>query len=159
RRLRIHGGFVNVANWAFRDASRNVEFGLHVYSAPATINFYHLSRLFNAGTLIDSFSHSGLGPPPAQRYGESWDLRPHKSRIVRVDDGVLRTWQLLTSDTSDTSDTQEPPGTARLLYPLTQEEQSAIEKMAGWKRRLNALNPEISRGYDESGARRAGLIY
>ena len=48
---------------------------------------------------IRSLVHDGTGPEPGLKDPDgSWDLRPHRSRIVDVDDDVLRTWHDVLED-------------------------------------------------------------
>ncbi|GIJ27421.1 restriction endonuclease subunit M [Micromonospora qiuiae] len=153
RHLRVHAGFVNGANWAFADANRNIEFGVHVYGSPGAINFSHLSRLYAASPLAESLEHPGDGPLPSQRYRGSWDNRPHRARVVQVDQATLTTWQRLRGNQDENSSSSAP-----LLQPITVAEERAITALASVKRRLSIDNPHISRGYDEANAKRDGLI-
>ncbi|WP_409074487.1 DNA methyltransferase family protein [Micromonospora chalcea] len=153
RHLRVHAGFVNGANWAFADANRNVEFGLHVYGRQGHIGFSHLSRLYGASVLVESLEHSGNGPVPSQRYGGTWDNRPHRSRVVHVDKKVLDIWHRLRGGSADDSPHQAP-----LLQPITTEEERAISALSLVEQRMSRSDYYISRGYDEAGAKKAGLI-
>ena len=71
---------------------------------------------------------------------------------VRVDRETLALWQRLTGDDD------VPIDQARLLSPVSTEEQDAIRALANYPTRLGEFNPQISRGYDESPAKKAGLI-
>ncbi|MEW2384314.1 class I SAM-dependent DNA methyltransferase [Micromonospora sp. NPDC047707] len=152
RHLRVHGNFVNVANWAFDDASRNVEFGVHIYGRPHDINFRHLSRLYGAKVLLDSLEHDGVGTVPGQRYNGSWDVRPHQARVITVDRETLALWQRLRGDAEQAA-TQ-----AALLHPVTVQEERAIGALAAVERRLGDQMLWISRGYDEANGKKDGLI-
>ncbi|OHV62896.1 hypothetical protein [Pseudofrankia sp. BMG5.36] len=151
RRLRIHGHFVNTANWAF-EANRSIEFGLHVYGPPRGISFLHASRLFGAATLVKSLEHDGEGPLPSQRHNGSWDLRPHRARLVEVDVDRLAEWRRLLYLED------EPIETTPLLYPISDGEQAAISALARYKIRTRSYNPEVDGGYNETTARKNGLI-
>ncbi|MET8832916.1 class I SAM-dependent DNA methyltransferase [Micromonospora sp. NPDC004540] len=153
RHLRVHAGFVNGANWAFADANRNVEFGLHIYGRQGPIGFSHLSRLYGASVLPESLEHSGSGPVPSQRYGGTWDNRPHRCRVVHVDESVLEIWHRLRGGGADDSPCQAP-----LLQPITTEEERAISALSLVEQRMSRDDYYISRGYDEAGAKKAGLI-
>ncbi|QGN48609.1 class I SAM-dependent DNA methyltransferase [Micromonospora sp. WMMC415] len=154
RHLRVHAGFVNGANWAFADANRNVEFGLHIYGEQKPIGFSHLSRLYTASVLVESLEHSGDGPMPSQRYRGSWDNRPHRARVVHVDEETLRVWQRLRG-----TGTNEPPCRAPLLQPITVAEERAITALSLVNQRMGDDSYFISRGYDEANAKKEGLIY
>ncbi|MEU1801395.1 class I SAM-dependent DNA methyltransferase [Streptomyces sp. NPDC019937] len=151
RHLRIHAHFVNSANWAFEDLSRAQEFGMHVYGTPQDPYFLHLSQLRDAEVLPDSLIHNGQGPTPGIKHNGSWDIRPHRDRVVRVDSALLASWHALTGSAGGA--TQTP-----LLYPVLVSEQGAIEALAAYHSSLADYGPLITRGYDEAGAKKDGLI-
>nr|MDT0663342.1 class I SAM-dependent DNA methyltransferase [Micromonospora sp. DSM 115978] len=153
RHLRLHAGFVNGANWAFADANRNIEFGLHIYGRQQEIRFGHLSRLYSASVVADSLVHSGDGPVPHQRYRGSWDNRPHLARVVQVDTQTLSVWHRLRG-----GEAAVRPERAPLLQPITSAEERAIAALASVQRRMSVVGPRISRGYDEANAKKGGLI-
>ncbi|KUL36436.1 hypothetical protein ADL22_24400 [Streptomyces sp. NRRL F-4489] len=151
-RLRLHAGFVNVGNWAF-EASRNTEFGVHIYGAPQQeIGFDNLSRLYGVEPVLASLTHDGEGDVPGMKYGGGWDLRPHSARVIRVNQGVLTEWQGLTGDVKD-SVRQAPP----LLQPMTTEEQGAISALSKVPSRIGRKS-RISTGYHEKMAKEDGFI-
>ncbi|MGW4786735.1 hypothetical protein [Streptomyces sp. NPDC004230] len=154
RRLRIHGDFVNSGQRFFpRPVGDTAHFGVHIYGKPGEIGFDHLSWLVSADALRYSAQHDGSGEVPGIRYrnGE-FDERPHKARVVRVDGLQLSVWQRLLDEAD------QPVEQARLLFPVSTAEASAIEALADYPVRLGPLSPQISRGYDESGAKKANLI-
>ncbi|MEU5942258.1 class I SAM-dependent DNA methyltransferase [Micromonospora sp. NPDC047548] len=151
-RLRVHGSFVNGANWAFIDAVRSLEFGVHIYGARQGIHFKHLSRLYSASTLPASISHDGNGEPPRLKYRGKWDTRPHRSRVLDIDPELLSEWRLLKGEVDASIDQ------VQILYPITTHEAGAVSALAKFDYRLGSNSLRISRGYDESTARREGLI-
>ncbi|MBP1783322.1 hypothetical protein J3R08_003172 [Micromonospora sp. HB375] len=153
RHLRVHAGFVNAANWAFADATRSTEFGLHIYGEPGPIKFRHLSRLYAASVLPMSLDHSGDGPVPGQRHQGAWDNRPHRSRVIEVDETTLAVWQRLRG-----SQGTDPVTQTALLQPVTVEEERAISALSSSGRRISESAPHISRGFDEANAKKDGLI-
>ncbi|QCB25040.1 class I SAM-dependent DNA methyltransferase [Streptomyces sp. SS52] len=150
RHLRIHAHFVNSANWAFEDLNRSAEFGMHIYGVPHDPDFLHLSELRDAEVLPDSLTHDGRGLAPGIKHNGSWDIRPHRERVVHVDSELLASWQALTGS----SDGAEQ---APLLYPVLIGEQGAVEALAAYGQSLADCNPLITRGFDETGAKRDGL--
>ncbi|MFF4690498.1 hypothetical protein [Streptomyces sp. NPDC001307] len=154
KRLRIHGDFFN-AGWRFfpKPVGHTTHFGVHVYGHPKEIGFSHLSWLVAADTLRFSGQQDGSGEAPGIRYrnGEL-DERPHRSRVVRVDTELLAVWQRLLSEEG------EPVEQARLLFPVSTAEASAIAALADYPLRLGSLSPQISDGYHESGAKKDNLI-
>ncbi|MFH8473693.1 hypothetical protein [Streptomyces sp. NPDC018000] len=153
KRLRVHGDFVNAGNRFFPPpVGRSSHFGVHVYGPEGEIGFNHLSWLFSVDALRLSAQHDGSGPDPGVRYGDTWDERPHKKRVIRVDRATLEQWQRLTGDEG------QPAEQGRLLSPVSMAEGKAIKALADYPLRLGALNPQIARGFDESGAKKDGLI-
>ncbi|WP_327332214.1 class I SAM-dependent DNA methyltransferase [Streptomyces anulatus] len=151
RHLRVHGHFVNSANWAFEDLGRTQEFGTHIYSVSREPDFLHVSELRAAEVLPESLVHSGQGEAPSIRYGDIWDVRPHLERVVHVDTALLTIWQTLTGSSGPATD-------APLLYPLLRGEQTAIEALAAHDTTLASYQPMITSGYHEAGAKKDGLI-
>ncbi|MFV2116921.1 hypothetical protein ACE14D_00035 [Streptomyces sp. Act-28] len=153
KRLRVHGDFVNAGNRFFPPpVGRSSHFGVHIYGPEGEIGFDHLSWLFSVDALRLSAQHDGSGPDPGVRYGDTWDERPHKKRIIRVDRATLQQWQRLTGDEG------QPVEQGRLLSPVSVAEGKAIKALADYPLRLGALDPQITRGFDESGAKKEGLI-
>ncbi|MCX5555297.1 hypothetical protein [Streptomyces sp. NBC_00038] len=154
RRLRIHGDFVNSGQRFFpRPVGDTAHFGVHVYGRPTEIGFDHLSWLVSVDSLRHSAQHDGSGEVPGVRYrnGE-FDERPHQARVVRVDTHLLSVWQRLLDEAD------RPVEQARLLFPVSTAEASAIEALADYPLRLGPLLPQITRGYEESGAKQDNLI-
>ncbi|WP_409472735.1 hypothetical protein [Streptomyces sp. HC307] len=151
RHLRVHAHFVNSANWAFEDLNRSAEFGMHIYGSPQEPDFLHLSELRGADVLPDSLAHDGQGATPGIKHNGSWDIRPHRDRVVHVNTALLTSWQALRGSTGEV--TQTP-----LLYPVLIGEQGAIEALAAYGSSLADYRPMITRGYDEANAKKDGLI-
>ncbi|MCF3178809.1 hypothetical protein IPZ70_02425 [Streptomyces polychromogenes] len=153
-RLRIHGDFFNPGHRFFqKPVGESSHFGVHVYGRTQEIGFDHLSWLVATDALRLSSQHDGSGDGPGIRYrGGAYDERPHRARVVRVDTHLLSIWQRLL-DEGDQRVAQ-----ARLLFPVSVAEASAIEALADYPLRLGALSPRISSGYHESGAKNDKLI-
>ncbi|MFE2558353.1 class I SAM-dependent DNA methyltransferase [Streptomyces sp. NPDC059352] len=149
--LRVHASFINAANWAFEDLSRNQEFGLHIYGPPRSIHFAHLSELYGAQVLPESLIHEGAGESPGIKYRGSWDTRPHRDRVVIVDTELLAIWRRLSGEDCLIDETP-------LLYPVLGTEQGAIESLSQFSERLGSFSPKISSGYHEASGKRDGLI-
>ncbi|MFF9784404.1 hypothetical protein [Streptomyces nigrescens] len=153
RRLRIHGDFVNAGQRFFPlPVGHSTHFGVNVYGHPQEIDFDHLSWLVSADALRLSANHDGSGEAPGIRYqnGE-FDERPHRTRVVHVNRELLTVWKRLFGDTG-------PVDEARLLFPVSTAEVTAIEALANYPLRLSAFKPQITPGYHESGAKKDRLI-
>ncbi|TQL19670.1 class I SAM-dependent DNA methyltransferase [Streptomyces sp. SLBN-134] len=151
RHLRIHAHFVNSAQWAFADLDWAQQFGMHIYGTSQEPDFLHLSELRDADVLPASLAHDGRGLAPGIRNNGSWDIRPHRDRVVRVNTELLVNWQALTG--SPGSATETP-----LLYPVLRSEQGAISAIAAYPMSLADYRPLITTGYDEGAAKKDGLI-
>ncbi|MFI1069888.1 class I SAM-dependent DNA methyltransferase [Streptomyces puniciscabiei] len=151
RHLRVHAHFVNSANWAFEDLDRGWEFGVHIYGTSQEPDFLHISELRDAEVLPDSLAHDGRGTAPGIKHNGSWDIRPHRERVVHVNAALLASWHALTGSTGGAAQTP-------LLYPVLVGEQGAIEALAAYGRSLADFQPMISGGYNETNARKDGLI-
>ncbi|WP_406156396.1 class I SAM-dependent DNA methyltransferase [Streptomyces canus] len=151
RHLRVHAHFVNSANWAFDDLDRAWPFGIHIYGISQEPDFLHVSELRDAGVLQDSLVHDGRGATPGIKHNGSWDIRPHRERVVHVDASLLASWQALTGSTGGAAQ-------APLLYPVLVGEQGAIEALAAYPSVLADYGPMISSGYHEASAKKDGLI-
>ncbi|MFF3248825.1 hypothetical protein ACFYWY_35025 [Streptomyces sp. NPDC002870] len=155
RRLRIHGDFVNSGQRFFPEpVGHATHFGVHIYGSPKEIGFDHLSWLVSADALRFSADHDGTGDVPGVRYRNAdFDERPHRARVVRVNPERLKVWQRLLDDEG-----KQPIEQARLLFPVSTGEASAIVALADYPVRLGSFGPQISPGYHESGAKKDNLI-
>ncbi|MER5556202.1 class I SAM-dependent DNA methyltransferase [Streptomyces sp. NPDC002793] len=151
RHLRIHAHFVNSANWAFEDLDRAQQFGMHIYGAPREPSFLHVSELRDAQVLPDSLAHDGQGSTPGIKHNGSWDIRPHRERVVHVNTALLASWQALTGSVGGAAQTP-------LLHPVLVGEQGAIEALAAYGTSLGDYQPMLSSGYHETNAKKDGLI-
>ncbi|MGA5095950.1 class I SAM-dependent DNA methyltransferase [Streptomyces lavendulocolor] len=151
RHLRVHAHFVNSSNWAFEDLNRSQEFAMHIYGTAREPDFLHLSELRGADVLPASLTHDGRDGAPGIKHNGSWDVRPHRERIVHVNTDLLASWQSLTGATGGASQ-------APLLYPVLRGEQGAIEALASYRMHLSDFPSLISSGYHEAGAKKEGII-
>ncbi|MEV0975940.1 hypothetical protein [Streptomyces sp. NPDC049915] len=150
RRLRMHGDFVNAGNRFFPPpVGRSSHFGVHIYGTCGEIDFQHLSWLFSVDAFRLSAAHDGNGDVPGVKFDGDWDERPHSKRVVRVTTATLARWQKLSGEQD------VPVERARLLTPVSTAEDPAIDALAGYPLRLGALSPQITRGFDESGAKKS----
>lgn len=152
RRLRRHWQFAN-GLLLFDDIHDMNQFGIHIYGAPEEPLFLNAARLQHPATLDGSFVHDGTGPLPGIQYPEGgWDLRPHRERIVTVNLELLGDFARLFDDAGT------PPGQARLIRPVTQEELKAISVMADQTVRLADHTHFWTSGWHESTAKSDGYI-
>ncbi|MFI7347777.1 class I SAM-dependent DNA methyltransferase [Streptomyces sp. NPDC049936] len=151
--LRAHASFVNGGNWAFpRPVGDTTVFGVHIYGRPTDINFTHVSRLYSPTTLTMSLTHNGEGEAPGIRHEKKWDIRPHRERLIQVNETLLTEWRRLDGGT------ETPIDQTVLLYPILAAEQGAISAISNTDTRLGQLSPKMSAGYHEKMAKENGFI-
>lgn len=152
-RLRLHGSFINGANWAFpRPLGISLEFGMHIYGPPhSNVRFLQASLLYGASVFTESLVDDGSGCLPRVKYQRHWDLRPHRARIISVDEELLALWRELLDRRDESLD--ETP----LVHAVTMAELNAMAKLARYGSRVGD-SARISRGYDETNAKKAGFI-
>ncbi|MET7663199.1 hypothetical protein ABZS99_30820 [Streptomyces sp. NPDC005463] len=154
RRLRVHGDFFNPGHRFFpKPVGESTHFGVHVYASAGKIDFAHLSWLVSVDALRLSSQHDGSGDGPGIRYqGGAYDERPHLGRVIQVNTETLSVWRRLLGEE------HVPVEQARLLFPVSTEETSAISALAEFPVRLGNLGPQISGGYNETNAKKDNLI-
>ncbi|PJI52718.1 restriction endonuclease subunit M, partial [Methylobacterium radiotolerans] len=106
------GSFIN--ELSLFEIHHLVSYGVHVYGprreAPS---FKMAASLYHPDTVARSLVHDGSGEVPGLKDDEgNWDQRPHRERIIDVDETVLAVW----------ADILDEPGAspiqARMVYPV-----------------------------------------
>ncbi|MEV4874751.1 Eco57I restriction-modification methylase domain-containing protein [Streptomyces cyaneofuscatus] len=151
--LRLHADFVNELYLFAKPVDHSTHFSLNIYGRARETNFQHLSWLVHPLVLSESLRHDGIGDSPGIKYNGTWDMRPHKKRVVSIETATLAEWQKLAGDEDLPS-----PSDAKLLFPVTDSEESAISALARWPHRLAAAHPRISSGFNEKTDRVAGYF-
>lgn len=151
KRLRFHAHFINKRD-IFPDIDRNAQFGIHIYGTPNPINFSHMSWLYEPQTIPDSLAHNDTGALPGVKNLGDWDLRPHKARIIRVNQKQLSEWNAFLGEVDSNKDQ------AALLYPVTRSEQAAVTALSRSGKRMASYNPRFSAGYHEKTGKDDGYI-
>ncbi|WP_329054186.1 class I SAM-dependent DNA methyltransferase [Streptomyces violaceus] len=153
RHLRLHADFVNELYLFAKPVDHSTHFSVNVYGRVQEIRFQHLSWLVHPLVLSRSLRGECVGENPGVKHEGTWDLRPHQERVVTVDRSTLAQWQKLAGE-----ENPPPADEAKLLFPVTVSEESAISALANWAHRLGGLKPRISRGFDEKNDRTAGYF-
>ncbi|MFD6949108.1 restriction endonuclease [Nocardiopsis sp. TSRI0078] len=149
RRMKFHLHFSNERR-LFSDVHNQTYFSVNIYAHSADPKFVSASFLYGAETFLGSLGHDGAGDIPGVKHDGTWDVRPHRERLVHVDKSVLLRWGKLTG--------QEDLLSVPLLYPVSNAEAGAIDAFSRSVVRLGGDGPLISSGYHEMGAKRDGLI-
>lgn len=141
-RLRRHWQFVN--ELALYEIHNLVTFGVQVYGADREPSFLSATSIYHPDTIDKSLVHDGGGAEPGLKDPDGkWDLRPHRGRIIEVDDDVLKSWK-------DVLEAPEVPvRQSRMVYTVNRSAASALEKLATAPR-IGSLNPQFSQGWNET---------
>lgn len=141
-RLRRHWQFVN--ELTLYEIDHHVSFGVHVYGYSREPRFISAASLYHPDTVDRSLVHDGSGAEPGLKDPEGkWDLRPHRGRIIDVDDHILKSWK-------DVLEAPEVPvRQSRMVYTVNRSAASALEKLA-IAPRIGSLNPQFSQGWNET---------
>ncbi|WP_217142425.1 class I SAM-dependent DNA methyltransferase [Streptomyces sp. AC627_RSS907] len=152
RHLRFHAHFWNQLR-IFPDVKETRQFSVNVYGTQQEIHFTHVSWLFTPETLLASMRHDSQGRSPGMKDNGAFDVRPHKARLLHVDNNRLAEWHAL-SGHRDAPEAQTP-----LLYPVTLEEEGAIQALATFPVKLGHWSPRITVGMHENLATRKLGLY
>lgn len=152
QRLRRHWQFKNNA-YIFSEISDKRDFGVHIYGANhQEVGFLQAGWIYHPAVLERSLDHDGSGQAPGVRDDDdNWDMRPHKERIVRVDESILANWAALIDEPGT------PPNEARMLYPVNRASADVLDKIAAAPR-LGDINFEWTRGWEEDRDRKLGFF-
>lgn len=151
RRLRRHWQFIN--ELTLFDVHDLVKYGIHVYSSRREQpSFLSASALYHPRTVIDSLEHDGSGNLPGFKDdNDKWDLRPHRDRIITVNEDTLKVWNSII----------EEPGTplleTRTVYSVNSEAAGVLAKLAAAPR-IKSLGLQYSGGWNETTDKKAGYF-
>lgn len=151
RRLRRHWHFKN--ELVLFEIHHNKHYGVHVYGAPLLQPQFRMATwLYHPTTVERSLTHDGSGVEPGLKDSDGeWDLRPHKNRILTVDEGMLRTWHgLMESD-------DVPLLQSRMIYTVNRGTADVLKVLAP-RPRVRSLGMQFSSGWHEKGGRKAGYF-
>jgi hypothetical protein len=152
-RLRRHFQFVN-ERFLFEEINNKEVFGVHIYGSEQPPSFLQLSHLFHPEMVDSSLEHDGTGELPTIQYPwGGWDMRPHRARVIRINEGVLASWARLFDEPST------PAGESRLLRPITQADLATLEVLGNQPSRLADYEYSWSSGFHEKSSRERGVIH
>ncbi|MCF6376422.1 class I SAM-dependent DNA methyltransferase [Nocardioides KLBMP 9356] len=151
RRLRRHWQFIN--ELVLFEIHHLVVYGVHVYGLERDApEFLMASSLYHPDTVERSLQHGGEGTEPGLKDMEGkWDVRPHRSRILRVDKETLATWHTLVEPED------VPVLHSRMVYSVNSSSAETLRVIARAPR-LRGLDLSFSPGLIETQARKDGLI-
>lgn len=151
RRLRRHWQFIN--ELVLFDVHDLVKYGIHVYSSrQEEPSFLSASALYHPRTVIDSLEHDGSGKLPGFKDdNDKWDLRPHRDRIITVDEDTLKVWNSIIEE-PDT-----PLLETRTVYSVNSEAAAVLARLAEAPR-IKDLGLQFSSGWHETADKKAGYF-
>lgn len=151
RRLRRHWQFSN--ELGLFDIGILIRYGIHVYGERREKpSFLSAAALYHPKTVVDSFLHNGSGDLPGFKdENYNWDVRPHRDRIITVDENMLEVWNSII----------EEPGTplieTRTVYSVNSEAAKVLEKLAVAPR-IKTLGLQFSEGWNETTDKKNGYF-
>ncbi|WP_019030804.1 Eco57I restriction-modification methylase domain-containing protein [Salinispora arenicola] len=150
-RLRRHFQFGNNL-LLFEEVDNNKIFGICIYGAARPIRFLQLARLVHPSIADGSFDREDTGETPGIQYASGgWDVRPDSRRVITVTLETLSDWARLVDEPNT------PPDEARILRPLTVDDNAAARTIINSRSRLGEFNFFWTPGLHERGAQEAGL--
>jgi hypothetical protein len=150
RRLRRHWQFIN--ELSLFEVHNLVSYGVHIYGDDRSPSFIQATSLYHPSTIEGSLRHDGSGIEPGLKDDDGrWDLRPHASRIQRVDEATLSTWHEVMEDAT------VPAAQARMVYTVNRASAAVLAKLAAAPR-IGSLGLQFSAGWHEKNDRTKGYF-
>lgn len=151
RHYREHFHFINELQ-LFGEISHTREYGVHVYGRDrGAVDFRQAAFLYHPYVVDRSVGHDGTGELPGRKLPtKEWDVRPHRERLVAVNDEVLTAWAALLA--------YPDAGSSPVVRSVTSAEAAAAEAIARYPHRLGGMSYHWTRGFDEYRAPKIGLL-
>jgi hypothetical protein len=156
-RLQYHFQYINELQ-LFSEVHHLVQFSTNVYSGKKEdIHFLSISNLFHPTTIDGCFVHDGSGFAGGIKVKNEhtekfeWNVKPHKDRLVSINQEVLKTLAL----TFETSNDWE---TSKLVSIHTSSILSILKKFSEFKSVIKDFESKISVCWDETNDVNAGII-
>ena len=130
-RLRRHWQFINELD--LFEIQNQSQYGVHVYGSRRQVGFLMAASLYHPDTVERSLAHDGSGEEPGLKDPDgNWDLRPHRNRIIKVDDDTL-------ADLARSARERECPSrSTRMVYAVNRATAAVLESCRR-ARRLGTL--------------------
>jgi hypothetical protein len=151
RRIRRHWQFIN--ELVLYEIDHKRWYGIHVYGSPSDIvHFLMAASLYHPDTVERSMRHDGSGDEPGFKDPEGkWDLRPHRNRILQVNDAMLQTWHAIMEDEGP------PTEQTRMAYTVNTVAADVLAILS-CQPRAGSLGLEFSSGWHEKNDRQKGYF-
>ncbi|MFC8449172.1 type II restriction endonuclease subunit M [Kitasatospora sp. NPDC057223] len=152
-RLRLHAGFPHAREWFEGVESPSQSFCISCYGPVRNSPGFLLATNLRSTQMLElSLEHDGSGEVPGGSFASGEvDTRPHRQRIIPIDESMLRVFASIL----------DKPGTpslkAKLFRPKTRDELGALRLISNYPHRLAHANFFHSEGWHENAARTAGV--
>lgn len=158
QRLKYHFQFQNAFN-LFAEVAHREKYGIHIYSGTKdSVFFYSINNLFHPSTIDGCFikqltveSVEGLKTKNEQTGKFEWNIKPHPSRVVRIDEEVLKIF----ARTFENSDNWEG---AKLVSIHAREMIDVIQKIGKFPNTVEHTENIISECWHETNDVNVGNI-
>jgi len=148
RRLIYHFQFRNELS-LFAEVGHTREYSINIIGAlKDLIDFKSISNLFHPSTIDGSFTHSGIGNSGGIKTSngsddkQSWNIKPHSGRIIKVDDEALKL-------IAKVFDVELDYNTSKLPYIHSSSIISVLKKFSTFPTFLSDFKCAISEGWHE----------
>lgn len=151
RRYRAAFHFINELQ-LFTEIDHKRPYLVNVYASDrGSVDFVQAAFLYHPLVVDRSIDHDGTGELPGRKLpGGSWDLRPHRDRLVHVTDDALLSWAALLAHAD--------PASTPVVKSVTSGEASAATAIARYSHRVGGTDYHWTPGFHEQTAPRKGLI-
>ena len=142
----------------FKEVHDQMSYGINVYSGVTeSPSFYSMHNIFHPQTIHGSFNHKGIGTPGGIKIKDSqsdnftWNLKPHKNRIIRFTSNEL-------TILNETFENIEDPLITKMVGIHSKEILSVIKKIGQFKSRLKNFKHFTTLSLNETNSPRDGLV-
>lgn len=149
KRLRYNFQFVNTLK-LFTEILHWISYDISIYSKKnKNVFFESISNLYHPSTINGVYTHNGLGISSGLKVkdesgrGYSWNIKPHKSRLIIINEESLRVISKFTDEKENWLGT-------KLMVPFTKELLSAIFKINQFGNELENITCKISMCWNQT---------
>ncbi|MEU2965815.1 type II restriction endonuclease subunit M [Streptomyces ardesiacus] len=137
----------------FEEIDNNIPYSICIYGCEGKVEYRQICRIVHPDMAERSLTDSGDGDIPGIQFESGgWDLRPHRDRVILVDESVLSDWAALVDGEGT------PPSQARMLRPLTRGDSEALRKLSKFPQRLADQQVFWASELNEKIAKEDGII-
>lgn len=144
-RLRRHWRFIN-EKMLFKEIIDKIVYSVNVYGASRSVDFLSAVSMYHPSVVEGSLRHDGTGAQPGFKNAQgNWDLSPHRARVQRNRREQLELWHAL----MESGDAEVAVESSRMLSSVNHAAAAVLEILSR-ATKVGSLDPQFSRGWDES---------